>query len=57
MSPCFMTILKNLHPHDRRPLLVTFCLSSLWQNETRSEFKRVAPDTNIPQALQQIAGK
>jgi hypothetical protein len=26
-------------------------------NETRSEFKQVAPDTNIPQALQQIAGK
>jgi hypothetical protein len=27
------------------------------QDETYSEFKRVAPDTNIAQALQQIAGK
>jgi hypothetical protein len=37
--------------------IVLFKTISKQQNETHSEFKRVDPDTNIPQALQQIAGK
>jgi len=37
--------------------IVLFKTISKQQDETHSEFKRVAPDTNIPQALQQIAGK
>ena len=37
--------------------IVLFKTISKQQDETHSEFTRVAPDTNIPQALQQIAGK
>jgi len=37
--------------------IVLFKTISKQQDETHSEFKPVAPDTNIPQALQQIAGK
>jgi hypothetical protein len=37
--------------------IVLFKTISKQQDETHSEFKRVAPDTNIAQALQQIAGK
>jgi hypothetical protein len=37
--------------------IVLFKTISKQQNETHSDFKRVDPDTNIPQALQQIAGK
>jgi hypothetical protein len=35
--------------------IALFKTISKQQDETHSEFKRVAPDTNIPQALQQIA--
>jgi hypothetical protein len=37
-------------------IIALFKTISKQQDETHSEFKRVAPDTNIPQALQQIAG-
>jgi hypothetical protein len=37
--------------------IALFKTISKQQDETHSEFKRVAPDTNIPQALQLIAGK
>jgi hypothetical protein len=37
--------------------IALFKTISKQQDETHSEFKRVAPDANIPQALQQIGGR
>jgi len=45
---------SKIYINGRIALLKTL---SKQQDETHSEFKRVAPDINIAQALQQIAGK
>jgi hypothetical protein len=47
----------NASKIDINGRIVLFRTISKQQDETHSEFKRVAPDTNIMLALQQIAGK